>query len=309
MINEPGLVLKAQSGFYQVQVGGDVVTCQLRGKLKRGVRFCDLVAIGDRVTITRINSREGAIESIEPRRRVLSRLDPRPQGMYEQVLLANPDQLLAVFACAHPAPHRRMLDRFLVIAEKQRIPAIIIANKCDLIPRTEAEDIFKLYQPIGYRVIYTSAITGEGVAEVRDLLKNKLSALTGPSGVGKSSLASRIQTNLKLRSSEISEATGKGRHTTEVRELHTLEGGGFLADMPGLRALALWDIRPEELDGYFPEIRGLVKTCQFNNCTHHKEPGCAVREAARDGRVHPERYRSYLAMRFSDLDIQGLSLT
>ena len=227
-------MLKAQSGFFQVKTEVDVVTCQLRGKLKKGDRQGDLVAIGDRVLVSLINSKEGAIESIEPRQRVFSRSDPRPQGVYEQVLLANPDQLLAVFACAQPAPHRRMLDRFLVIAEQQAIPSVIIANKCDLVSRVEAENLFGLYEPIGYHVVYTSARTGEGVEEIRHLLKNRISALTGPSGVGKSSLVSRIQPNLNLRSAKISGATGKGRHTTEVRELHPLVGGGFVADMPGL---------------------------------------------------------------------------
>jgi len=303
MSSIPGLVLKSQSGFYQVKTGTDVVVCSLRGKLKRGAHQGDLVAIGDRVLVSLITSKEGVIEVIEPRRCAISRLDPRPQGIYEQVMLANPDQLLAVFACAQPAPHRRMLDRFLVIAEHQGIPAVIIANKCDLITRDEAEDLFGFYRPIGYHVIYTSARTGEGVEEVRHLLSNKISALTGPSGVGKSSLISCIQPDLNLRSAEISGATGKGRHTTEVRELHPLVGGGFVADMPGLRALALWDLQPEELDGYFPEIRDLVNTCQYNNCSHRKEPGCSIRRAVEDGRVHPERYRSYLAMRFGDMEV------
>jgi len=303
MASEPGLVIKAQSGFYQVKTGKGVITCSLRGKLKRGERLGDLVAIGDRVHLSYINSTEGVIESIEPRQRAFSRLDPRPQGAYEQVLLANPDQLLAIFACTKPEPHLRMLDRFLVMAEQQSIPSIIIANKSDLVTRAEAKAIFGLYQPIGYHVIYTSTKTGEGVAEVRALLNNKISALTGPSGVGKSSLASCIQTNLQLRSSAISLATGKGRHTTEVRELHPLEGGGFMADMPGLRALALWDIQPEELDGYFPEMRDLINTCHYNDCTHRTEPGCSIRLAVQEGAIHPERYRSYLAMRFGDMDV------
>jgi ribosome biogenesis GTPase / thiamine phosphate phosphatase len=303
MSTEHGLVLKVQAGFCQVQAGNDKVVCHLRGRIKRGPQHGDLVAIGDRVFISRINEREGMIEEVLPRKRAFSRMDPRPQGLYEQVLLANPDQLLLVFACAQPAPHLRMLDRFLVIADQQGIPPIIIANKCDLISREEARLLFDIYGPIGYRVIFTSAKTGEGIAEVKETLRDRISALTGPSGVGKSSLATRIQPNLHLRSEKISGATGKGRHTTEVRELYSLVGGGYLADMPGLRALALWDIQPEELDGYFPEMKQLIKSCQYNDCSHRTEPGCSIRKAVAEGRINPERYKSYLSMRFGVTDL------
>lgn len=299
---ETGLVLRAQSGFYLVQVGANKVTCHLRGKLKQGQKQGDLVAIGDRVTISRINDQEGSIEEIRPRRSAFSRLDPRPQGVYEQVLLANPDQLLIIFACAQPDPHVRMLDRFLIIAEQQAIPAVIIANKSDLVEDQQAEGIFGHYRQLGYKLIYTSVKTGQGVDEVRGILQDKLSALTGPSGVGKSSLAACIQKGLNLRAAEISTATGKGRHTTEVRELYCLSQGGYLADMPGLRALALWDIHVEELDGYFPEMREIVSTCRYNDCTHLHEPGCSIRIAVKEGRIHPERYKSYLSMRFGNIE-------
>jgi len=300
---EPGLVLRVQSGFYRVLTGNEVVTCRIRGKLKQGPQRGDLVAIGDRVLLSRINEKEGVIELVQPRKKSFSRTAPRPQGVYEQVLLANPDQLLVVFACAQPDPHRRMLDRFLVIAEQQGIPPVIIANKCDLVDRRRAEELFGYYEPLGYKLIYTSAKTKEGIDDVRGLLHGKISALTGPSGVGKSSLVACIQPGLDLRSGRISSATGKGMHTTEVRELYCLSEGGFIADMPGLRALALWDIQPEELDGYFPEMRQRVDTCQYNDCSHRSEPGCSIRAAVLKGKIHPERYKSYLSMRYGVTDL------
>jgi ribosome biogenesis GTPase len=175
---------------------------------------------------------------------------------------------------------------------------VIIANKCDLVSKEKAEELFEYYVPLGYRVLYTSVKTKKGIDAVKDVLRGKISALTGPSGVGKSSLAACIQPDLDLRSGRISSATGKGKHTTEVRELFALSEGGYIADMPGLRALALWNIQPEELDGYFPEMRNRINTCQYNNCSPRSEPGCSIKAAVADGSIHPERYKSYLSMRF-----------
>ncbi len=225
------------------------------------------------------------------------RLDPRPQGVYQQVILANPDQAVFVFACASPEPHLRMLDRYLVISERQKLPAIIVANKIDLVGRARAVEMFGFYVPLGYPVIYACAKTGEGVDELHQQLKGKLSALAGPSGVGKSSLLNAIQPGLGLAVREISAAFKKGRHTTTVRQLFPLEDGGYVADTPGMRSLALWDTEPEELDGYFPELAPLVQHCQFNDCNHKTEPGCAVRAAVDAGTVSPERYDSYLRLR------------
>ncbi len=293
----PGLVIRSQSGFFTVQTGSGTVTCQLRGRLKKGPRSGDIVAIGDRVEITRLADGSGMIESVEARQRALVRLDPRPRGVYQQVLLANADQVVFVFACAHPRPRIRMLDRFLVIAEKGGIPAIIVANKIDLIERDKAQAMFGFYPPLGYPVIYASAKSGEGVDELHHRLSGKVSGLAGPSGVGKSSLLNAIQPGLGLAVREVSQAIHKGRHTTNVRELFPLEAGGYVADTPGLRSLALWDTEPEELDGYFPEIAPLVAGCAFSDCTHLHEPDCAVRTAVKDGRVHPQRYESYLRLR------------
>jgi ribosome biogenesis GTPase len=294
---EPGLIVRSQSGFFTVQTESGVRTCSLRGRLKQGKHVGDLAAVGDRVQVTRQPDGTGTIESVEARTRSLVRLDPRPQGVYQQVLLANPDQAVFVFACADPSPHLRMLDRFLVIAEKQEIPAFIVANKVDLAGQEQAQALFGIYPALGYPVLYTSATTGAGVEELRKRLAGRVSALAGPSGVGKSSLLNAVQPGLGLAVSGISAAFHKGRHTTTARELFALDGGGYVADTPGLRSLALWDTEPEELDGYFREIAPLVAQCQFNDCNHKTEPGCAVRAAVEAGTVSPERYDSYLRLR------------
>ncbi len=290
-----GLIIKAQSGFFTVETEQGFVICQLRGKLKKGRAVGDLASVGDKVQITVSADGSGAIEEVEERKRAIVRLDPRPQGDYQQVLLANPDQAVFVFACAHPSPRLKMLDRFLVIAEKQTIPAVIIANKIDLVE--DAKKIFGLYESIGYHVLYTSTKTGAGIEALKSILSGKISAFAGPSGAGKSSLLNAMQPGLGLAVNEISKVMDKGKHTTVTRELFPLEGGGYLADTPGWKSLALWDTEPEELDGYFPELRELVQHCQFNDCTHTHEPGCAVRRALEEGKIHPERYESYLRLR------------
>ena len=295
-----GLVVRAQSGFLTVATDSGEYTCRLRGRLKQGDSEGDLVAVGDRVTITPHEDGSGVIESIHERKAEFSRIRTGIKREFRQILLANPDQIVIVFACAEPEPNTRMLDRFLVIAEKQRINALIVANKLDLVTPEQAQDIFSLYTELGYPVIYTSAKTGQGVDQLHDELKEKLSALSGPSGVGKSSLLNAVQPELGLHVRTVSDATSKGRHTTRVRELYPLDVGGYVADTPGIRSLALWDTEPEELDAYFIELRDLVADCQFSDCTHTHEPGCAVLAAVDTGDVHLHRYHSYLRLRFGD---------
>lgn len=295
-----GLIVRAQSGFFTVQSGSGTYVCQLRGQLKKGPRLGDLAALGDRVEISIQEDGTGMIESVLPRGPAITRLDPRPQGIYRQVILANPDEAVFVFACTHPAPSLRMLDRFLVIAEKERIPAVIVANKVDLVGLEQARGIFGHYAQLGYAIIYTSVKENLGLDELRSQLSGKLSGLAGPSGVGKSSLLNAIQPGLGQAVREVSESLHKGRHTTVVRQLFPLDGGGYVADTPGLRSVALWDTRPEELDAYFPELAPLVAECQFSDCTHLNEPGCAVLAAVELGTVHPARYDSYLRLRASE---------
>lgn len=276
------------------------VVCRLRGKVKQQHISSDLVAVGDWVEISTTGNREGMIESVEPRTRVLSRSAPESRGVREQVLIANPDQVLLVFACADPPPHVRMADRFLIGLEKHEIPARIVLNKTDLADMREIEAMFSNYELLGIPVHYVSAKLQHGIIELRDILADKLTVLAGPSGVGKTSLLNVLQPGLGLLVREVSHFTSKGKHTTQVRELFPLKGGGWLADLPGIRSMGLWDIQPEELDGYFREIRDLVQYCQFNDCTHRNEPGCAVRRAVDEGQVHPMRYDSYLRLRFGD---------
>ncbi len=290
-----GLIIKAQSGFFTVETRLGLVVCQLRGKLKQGRATGDIAALGDKVWITVLEDGSGVIEEVEERKQAIVRLDPRPQGEYQQVLLANADQAVFVFACVHPKPKLRMLDRFLVVAEKQGVMPIIVANKVDLVE--DPRKIFGMYEDIGYSVIYTSTQTNEGIDALKSALAGKISAFAGPSGVGKSSLLNVLHPKLDLEVGEVSQAMKKGTHTTVTREMFALEGGGYVADTPGWKSLALWDTEPEEMEAYFPELRDLVQDCQFSDCTHTHEPNCAVLAAVKDGRVHPERFDSFLRLR------------
>jgi ribosome biogenesis GTPase len=258
--------------------------------------------VGDWVHVSVQEDGSGMIERIEERERKFSRLAPTPRGEYEQIIIANPDQVVLVFACADPAPNFRMLDRFLVIVEEQNLPSLIVANKVDLVGWRNARRIFGHYPRLGYSFAYTSATKKRGIRKLREYLKGKISVLVGPSGAGKTSLLNAIQPGLGLKVSEVRQATRKGKHTTVVRQMFPLDQGGYVADTPGLKALALWDIELEELDGYCPELKRLVPECKYSSCTHMQEPGCAVIEAVEKGKVHPERYESYVRLRLGDVD-------
>jgi ribosome biogenesis GTPase len=295
-----GLVIRSQSGFLTVKTDQGEYVSRLRGRLKQESVEGDIVAAGDWVTITPHAEGKAVIEEVHPRKSAISRLRSGIKRDFRQILLANPDLFVIVFACADPEPHLRMLDRFLVIAEKQQVQALIIANKVDLVTASQAKETFGLYENLGYTVLYASAHNGLGIDDLREALKGKISILAGPSGVGKSSLLNKLQPGLGLQVRAVSEATSKGRHTTQVRELFPLACGGYVADTPGIRSLALWDTEPEELDAYFIEMRDRVSECKFNDCTHTHEPGCAIRLAVEAGEISKERYHSYLRLRFED---------
>lgn len=299
-----GRVVKGLSGFFTVDTDKGQIVAQVPGRLKKERRDTDIVTVGDWVTVSVNEDGTGTIEAVAERESVLSRTRPgahdtrRLSADREQVLVANPDQVVLVFSVAKPRPSLRKLDRFLVVAELNDLPAIINVNKTDLLDSVdEAREMFRVYEDLGYQVIYTSAKTGEGIDELAGALQDKISVMTGSSGVGKSSLLNAIQPGLGLRVNEVSQATEKGLHTTRHAEMFPLDEGGYVVDTPGIRGLALFDIEPEELDAYFREIAPLVEQCRFSDCSHRHEPGCAVRAAVDAGDISAERYDSYLRLR------------
>ncbi|HEY7527386.1 MAG TPA: ribosome small subunit-dependent GTPase A [Candidatus Limnocylindria bacterium] len=292
-----GTILRAQSGFYEVLADdGRTLTAQLRGLLKKERQATDLAVIGDRVRVALQADGTGAIEHVEERRSKFSRRQPGPRGTWkEDLLVANVDRVLVVFACADPMPHVRMLDRFLVVAEHNEVPATVVANKIDLVGMDAAREVFDAYERIGYPVHYVSAREGIGVEELADDLAGRVSVVTGPSGVGKSTLLNAIQPGLRIETGDVSEAVHKGRHTTTAAELHRLSRGtgGFVADTPGLRELGLWQIPPNELAWCFPEFQPQLGSCAFNDCRHLAEPRCAVLAAVAAGDISAARHDSY----------------
>ena len=291
-----GTILRARSGFYTVLTENGTFECRLRGRVTRARLAADPAVIGDRVVICPADDGTGMIESVEDRTSRFSRRQPGPRGSWrEDVMVANLDQVLVVFACADPMPHLRMVDRFLVVAEHNEVEAVLVVNKVDLCGGQLARDEFAVYERIGYPVHYVSARFGDGVAAVAGRLAGRVSVVTGPSGVGKSTLLNDIQPGLHLKTSEVSELVHKGRHTTTNAELHALDGpaGGWVADTPGLRELGLWALPSDELAWCFPELRQHLGACGFNDCLHLDEPRCAVRAAVATGAISEARYDSY----------------
>lgn len=301
-----GRVIKTQSGFYTVETEDGPIVSQISGRLKASREdqpiTADLVALGDFVTTERQEDGSGFIVDVHQRQHTLSRVASTmaagTAAESEQIIIANCDQAIFVLAAKNPRPQPRMLDRLLVAAEKAKIPSIVICvNKIDLVKREQAEALFAPYIDIGYQVIFLSVKEALGIHALRDALANKVSVLTGPSGVGKSSLLNALQPGLTLQTAHVSDANAKGRHTTRFSQLVALDEGGYMADTPGIRAIAPWDVEPDELDHYYREISQHVPNCRFTDCSHMHEPGCAVRKAVQNGEITEERYESYLRMR------------
>ncbi|MBN1399882.1 MAG: ribosome small subunit-dependent GTPase A [Anaerolineae bacterium] len=293
-----GLVIRSHGGHYYVQSPEGEIDCSIRGRLKKRQAESDLVAVGDRVRWSPTEEGAGIIEEVLPRRSVLSRSPPPPRPQVEQVIVANPDQVLVVFSLLNPSPNPLMLDRYLVACEAVELPVIIVWNKTDLVQNTDDVDweMLERYRQIGYETLFTSAETGEGIEALRDRLRGKLTVLTGPSGVGKSKLLNCLWPDLDLGVGEISEYHDRGRHTTVVARLLNPEPDIYVADTPGLRQFRFWDIDPEQLEAFFPEMRPYLGKCYFTPCTHIHEPECAVREAVERGEIAEMRYESYCKM-------------
>ena len=287
-----GVVLHGTGGAWHVRCeNGESVVAALRGKVKHG--STSKLAVGDEVMLGHEARGSGwSISEVVPRRSQLSRKIPgRARG--ERIIAANVDQVVVVFALRQPEPHVAMLDRFLVIAEANALAGRVVVNKVDLADESEANRLFGVYGTIGYPLHITSIRSGKGLTELREQLHGRTSVVTGPSGVGKSSLLNALYPGLNLRVGEISASVNKGRHTTVGAFLHPLPDGGFVVDTPGLREIGLWGVPSRGLDSCFPEFRALREECRFADCSHLVEPECAVRNALACGKVDASRYTSY----------------
>jgi ribosome biogenesis GTPase len=325
-LHDQGVVIKKNIGVYYVRSNEGVLPCAISTRLHKKLVYpladrsslspiirdvkrldkLDPVAVGDMVRFADRRDGSGLITDVLPRRNRLSRRDPSPgTGCFEQVIVANVDIIIPIFAAASPTPKWGMLDRYLVSIEALNLSALIVITKLDLVRDQEArldEYICRMveeYRRIGYPVLLTSSITGEGLDELRQALKGHLSAFVGKSGVGKTALLNAIEPGLGLRVGEVSRGRlGKGKHTTSHVEMVSLRFGGQVVDTPGMREFGLYDIDREDLAFFFPEMRPWVGRCKFGlGCAHDEEPGCAIRKQVMDGNISPLRYKSYLRLK------------
>ena len=292
-------VYKSTGSWYIVQNSeGMVFNARILGKFKiEGLTSTNPIAVGDIVTISPENELEKSviITGIDDRKNYITRTSPANKYKHH-IIASNIDQSLLFATLKDPKTSQGFIDRFLITSEAYRIPSIIVFNKSDLYEEKELEkfaEVSAIYEAIGYKVMSMSIEKNDGVEAVKNLLKDKTTLLSGHSGVGKSSFINVIFPGMQLRTQDVSEWSGKGLHTTTFAEMFNLPFGGRVIDTPGIRELGLVDIPKQELSHYFPEMRILINDCQFNNCMHTNEPGCAVKEAVEEGTIHMDRYISY----------------
>ena len=290
-----GLVIKNTGSWYTVLTDdGQLLDCKVKGNFRlRGIRSTNPVAVGDRVSV----SGDTFITEIEDRRNYIIRKSIN-LSKQSHIIAANVDQALLVVTVNRPQTSTTFIDRFLASAEAYRVPVVLVFNKTDLLDDDEQhyqQMLIHLYETVGYECCAISAGTGEGVDALKPMLKDKITLLSGNSGVGKSTLINRLVPNVNLRTAEISDAHQTGQHTTTFSEMIPFDGG-WLIDTPGIKGFGTFDIEPEELTSYFREIFRFSKDCRFSNCTHTHEPGCAVLQALEDHYIAQSRYQSYLSM-------------
>ncbi len=292
-------VYKSTGSWYVVQnEEGKVLNARILGKFKiEGLTSTNPIAVGDEVTIEMENELEGSvtITAIADRRNYITRTSPANKHKHH-IIASNIDQSLLFATLKDPKTSQGFIDRFLITSEAYQIPSIIVFNKSDLYQEPELEkfaEVKAIYEAIGYKVMPMSIEKNIGVDAVKDLLKDKTTLLSGHSGVGKSTFINAIFPDLQLRTQDVSGWSGKGLHTTTFAEMFNLPFGGRVIDTPGIRELGLVDIPKQELSHYFPEMRRLINDCQFNNCMHTNEPGCAIKEAVQQEAIHIDRYISY----------------
>jgi ribosome biogenesis GTPase len=296
------LVYKSTGSWYQVKTpGGSLHNARIVGKLKiGGITSTNPIAVGDWVEIEDETVEENTIiTTIHQRSNYINRTSPHNKNMHH-IVAANLDQSLLFATLKDPKTSLGFIDRFLVTSEAYQVPAIIVFNKSDVYRNKELEKferIKEIYEPIGYKLQLMSLEKKEGLEEIEAILKDKITLLSGHSGVGKSTFINYLFPTLNLRTKEVSDWSGKGMHTTTFAEMFDLPFGGKIIDTPGIREMGLVDIGKDELSHYFPEMRALVGECQFNDCIHLDEPGCAVKDAVNSGLVSEERYVSYLTIR------------